>query len=191
MGLFNYFNKKSNGVEARDFSTTAAKPDIPEDIFAEKENMVEKKREEKNPLPLNENENGISVLFQFLERNHQAQGYEDALVNPDSTHLDQNINALKNELERIIRKVKTFYEDFIMEIDFHIKSRSRSGMVDTVDELNMKKEIAQSHMKKVLEIENDSIKNQGDSQGIVMSYTKGFRNGLAAISHHAIMNKKL
>src|SRR5437868_307810 len=82
-------------------------------------------------------------------------------------------------------------EDLLIEIDFHIASRSRSGLIDTVEELNMKKEIAESHVKKVIEIENDAKNNRGDSQGIIMSYTRGFKNGLAAISHHSILNRKL
>ena len=55
----------------------------------------------------------------------------------------------------------------------------------------MKKEIAESHVKKVIEIDDDAKNNRGDSQGIIMSYTRGFKNGLAAISHHSILNRKL
>jgi hypothetical protein len=105
--------------------------------------------------------------------------------------MEQRIQAIKNEFERTIRKVKTYYEDFIKEIDFHIISRSRNGMIDTVEELAMKKEIAESHIRKVLEIEEDGKNNRGDSQGIIMSYTRGFKNGLAAISHHSILKRKL
>lgn len=86
--------------------------------------------------------------------------------------------------------MKTFYEDFIKEVNYHIDSRARNGMVDTVEELQMKKEIAESHILKIIQIENDSKNNAGDSQGIMISYTKGFKNGLAAISHYAILQKK-
>ena len=134
-------------------------------------------------------EHGINLLFQFLEKNYEKKGYDDALMNPDNTHLEQNIAALKNELERTIRKVKTFYEDFVREINFHISSRTRSGMVDTVEELNAKKETAESHIRQVLEIEQEANESKGVAQGIVLSYTRGFRNGLAAISHHSIMNR--
>lgn len=191
MGLFNLFNRKNgnaNGVDVLNASTAQPLPEIPENVFVEKGNQPEQKPEERNTTPVSDK--GINTLFQFLERNHEGKGYDDALINPDSSHLEQNIQALKNELERTIRKVKTFYEDFIREIDFHIASRSRSGMVDTVEELTMKKEIAESHIKKVLEIENDARNNRGDSQGIIMSYTRGFKNGLAAISHHSILNRK-
>lgn len=181
MGLFNFLNKRNNGSNGQDPSTAQNLP-------IEKENANENKSVENNGVSLNSN--GINVLYQFLERNHEGQGYDDALVNPDSSHMDQNLEALRNELERTIRKVKTFYEDFIMEIDFHIGSRIRSGMVDTVEEMTMKKSIAENHIKKVLEIEDDAHNNRGDSQGIILSYTKGFKNGLAAISHHSILNRK-
>jgi len=132
---------------------------------------------------------GGDAWFQFLEKNYEKKGYDDALINPDNTHLEQNIAALKNELQRTIRKVKTFYEDFIREINFHITSRTRSGMVDTVEELNAKKETAESHIRQVLEIEQEANESRGVAEGIVLSYTRGFRNGLAAISHHSIMNR--
>jgi len=55
--------------------------------------------------------------------------------------------------------------------------------------LNAKKETAESHIRQVLEIEQEANENRGVAQGIVLSYTRGFRNGLAAISHHSIMNR--
>ena len=169
--------------------STAATIDIPEDVFIEPEITHETKKTE--PVESSLIKNTINELFDFLERNHESKGYDDALINPDSSHLEQNIRTLENELSRVIRRVKTYYQDFIREIDFHISTRSRSGMVDTVEELLMKKTIAEDHIKKVMEIEEDAKKKEGDSQGIIMSYTRGFKNGLAAISHHTILKRKL
>ena len=135
-------------------------------------------------------DNNIGLLYAFLDRNHEAKGYDDALLNPDASHLSQNLDALKNELVRTLNKVKTFYEDFIQETDYHIISRGRSGMVDIVEELEMKKNIAAGHMVKVKEIEANTEKEAGDCKGILLSYTRGFKNGLAAISHHNILTRK-
>ena len=162
-------------------------PEIPEQLFIEKSNAAPDNNSSVKETPANEN--GIHLLFQFLEKNHEAKGYDDALVNPDTVHLEQNIEALKNDFERTIKKIKIFYQDFIREIDFHINSRSRSGMVDTVEELAVKKETAGSHIAQILEIENAAKENKGVAQGVIISYTRGFRNGLAAISHHSIMKK--
>lgn len=160
--------------------------DIPEHVFIENEQEVMPKNDSAASL---KPENNIELLFDFLDKNHETKGYEDALMNPDVSHLEQNVQALKNQLERTIRRVKTFYEDFIKEIDFHIDSRSRSGMVDVVDELKMKKSIAESHVQKVLDIEDEAKHNTGDSQGMIISYTRGFMNGLSAISHHTILKR--
>ncbi|MFT3822851.1 MAG: hypothetical protein QM731_02980 [Chitinophagaceae bacterium] len=188
MGLFSIFNRNNNHSNGADPNRTVTElPEIPEKVFIEKDKPETTNTEEKTTPP---ESGGINVLFQFLEKNYEAKGYEDALMNPDTTHLEQNVNAIKNDLERIMRKVKTFYEDFIREISHHITSRSRSGMIDMVEELTIKKETAESHIKQVMEIEEQAKNNQGIGQGIIISYTKGFKNGLAAISHHNILRKQ-
>ena len=190
MGLFNFFNRKSqpsNNENLLDSSTAQAMPEIPEDLFIEKEKVQSEPTSGSNGIA--SADNGINVLFAFLDKNYEAKGYDDSLVNPDNTHLEQNIEALKNDLERTIRRVKTFYQDFIRTINFHIASRGRSGMVDTVEELTVKKETAENHITQVLEIEDQAKNNKGVGQGIIISYTRGFRNGLAAISHHSILRK--
>jgi hypothetical protein len=180
MGLFDFFRRKNglSGTESA-FNSISDK-DIPESVFIEKE----------KPTPAEiKLEFGINYLFEFLDQNYERKGYDDALVNPDSSHMDQNVAALKNDLERTIRKVKTFYEAFIREIECHISSRGRSGMVDTVEELTAKKETAEEHVKQVSEIEQQAQNDQGIGVGIIISYKRGFRNGLAAISHHAMLKK--
>ncbi|RYE50889.1 MAG: hypothetical protein EOP48_19070 [Sphingobacteriales bacterium] len=114
MGLFSFFNRK-NGYDVSSKTTPVTLPDIPENLFIEKEksdNTSSKGNESSIP------ENGIYSLFRFIEQNYESKGYDDALVNPDSTHLEQHTAALKNDLERNIRKVKTYYEDFIKKTEF-------------------------------------------------------------------------
>jgi len=187
----NFFNRKRtpphlNGSTAGEQTVTSYdSPEIPEDIFTASPEKDAKATPVKEPEGLDD----INRLFRFLDSNLESQGYDDAMINPDTTNLQENVAAIKNELQRIIRKVKTFYESFIREINFHIESRGRSGMVDTVEELKMKKQIAEDHIKKVIEIEADARNNEGDGQGLILSYTRGFKNGLAAISHHNIIKK--
>jgi hypothetical protein len=187
MGLFNFLHRNNgvNGQEPPAGNTQETLMPIP-DRFIENETVVPHTEEVEEA----QIDNNINLLFNFMDRNHEAKGYDDALINSDSSHLAQNLEALKNELERTINKVKTFYEDFIKEIDYHIASRSRSGMVDIVEELEMKKNIALSHMQKISEIELSTNNNTGDCKGILISYTRGFKNGLAAISHYTILKKR-
>lgn len=186
MRLFDIFNRQHENGHTHTLEIENAIPDIPETTFIEKGVPEKEPPHEKAVTTFN---GGIHLLYDFLDKNYESKGYNDALINPDATHLDQNVIALKNDLERSIRKVKTFYEDFIRQINFHITSRSRSGMIDTVEELTVKKDIAESHIKQVKEIEEEAKRNEGVGHGIIISYTRGFRNGLAAISSHIILNK--
>lgn len=195
MGIFKFFtNEKQhqpNGFDAQqtNIATENETSVIPENIFVERGDSIGDVGAVKpviDPVVIN----NIDMLYKFLDRNLESKGYDDALMNPDSYHLEQNLDAHRKELIRTIKKVKTFYEDFIREINYHIESRSRSGMIDTVEELKMKKETAISHIEKVISMEEDADENKGDSQGILVSYTKGFKNGLAAISHHTIISRK-
>jgi len=192
MGLFSFFNRKQ--AQPQDFQSSSSidrtnRDGPPEEVFIEKDKADNYSSDDQPDGK--KFGNGIELLFEFLEKNFEAKGYDDALINPDNTHMQQNLEALKNEMKRVIRKVKTFYEDFIRETDFHISSRSRSGMIDIVEELSMKKATAESHMIQVEEIEKDAVNNEGLGQGIIVSYTRGFQNGLAAISHHSILRKNI
>jgi hypothetical protein len=178
MSLIDFFNRRRYEEKPH----TQPLPEIDENVF------IEPKQAE--PAVVAAADNNIMLLYIFLDRNHEAKGYDDALLNPDTSHLKQNLEALKNELVRTIGKVRIFYEDFIRETDFHILSRSRSGMVDIVEELEMKKKIALDHMKRVTEIEVNTEKEEGDCKGILLSYARGFKNGLSAISHHHILSRR-
>ncbi|MGZ3813589.1 MAG: hypothetical protein ACXVJN_17700 [Mucilaginibacter sp.] len=199
--MFNFFKRTNNNGQPLNGETVSTQrppvsssfPDIDEQVFIEPVNKATSSSNRftnsEPPSPAVTDHN-IDLLYAFLDRNYEGKGYDDALLNPDSSHLSQNLDVIKNDLIRTINKVKIFYEDFIQETDYHIVSRSRSGMVDTVEELEMKKKIALRHMDRIKEIEKNTIQNEGDCQGILMSYTRGFKNGLAAISHHHILTRR-
>ncbi len=133
-------------------------------------------------------QDNIHLLYAFLSKDFQQQGYNDALLQPDTSYKTERAKEFSGELNIAIRKVKTFYEDAIRELDFLILSRNRMGMVDVVDELKMRKEKAMDHHKKTLEIEQEVIE-QGETYRLVVSYNRGFQNGMAAIAIHEA-NKK-
>ncbi len=137
--MFSFLKRAdNNGASTQPFNghspnPAPALPEVEERVFVEAGAP-----QEQAPIPA-QVEHHIGVLYAFMDKNHEVKGYDDALVNPDVSNLNQNLEALKSELVRTLNKVKTFYEDFIQETEFHIISRSRSGMVDMVEELEMKK----------------------------------------------------
>jgi len=97
---------------------------------------------------------------------------------------------INNELALLISKIKTYYTGYMRTIDFHIETRQRSGMIETVDELIAHKETVAGEMKIVSSIEDDSRQRTGLSQNPILSYKKGFRNGFAAITYNTVLSRK-
>ena len=159
---------------------------IPEDIF------IEKNTPNAQPETVEENESpqdNIHMLYGFLSKDYQQLGYDDALVHPDTSYKDEKIREIQGDLDIVIRKSKTFYEDAIRELEFLIASRNRLGMVDVVDELKMRREKAEDHYKKVLELQKEASE-QGASHRLIISYHRGFLNGMAAIAIHESNKRK-
>lgn len=168
------FGNKSYRVDA-----DLDRPEVPEDVF------IEKAAAENNGVEVNKeiSQDNIRLVYEFLSKDYQQQGYDDALIHPDTSYKVEKIREIQGDLDIVIRKSKTFYEDAIKELNFLISSRNRMGMVDVVDELKMRKEKAEDHYKKVLEIQQEAIE-QGESHRLIISYNRGFQNGMATIAIH-------
>ena len=134
---------------------------------------------------------GIDHIYAFLQYDYEARGYSDALTSPDDSYRNDNINLLKQDLFILIDKSLTYYEGMLKEVDFHISSRTRAGLIDLVEELKTRKELVSDHLGKIRAIKEESLNNSGAVQRITLSYQRGFMRGLSAITHTNVLNKKL
>lgn len=171
-------------------------PEIPEDLFVEynppsgpnliktRNNINTRKME---PIAKSVNEYDLQYLYVFLEKDYQQEGYNDALSNPDMSSMEEKVKLIRMQLDITIAKVKTAYSGVLRNINFHIESRSRNGMVDIVDELISKRTTIEEEISKVLEVEQGAKSESGISETVIMSYKLGFKNGYAAISHSQLI----
>ncbi len=134
---------------------------------------------------------GIEAIYQFLQADYENRGYNDALVSPDESYRNDNIKLLIRDLEILIQQVTTYYEDMLNDLDFHITSRSRAGLIDLVEELRIRKQKAAEHLEKVKGMSDDLAAQSNVSERIVLSYQRGFMRGLAAITQSDFLNKPL
>jgi hypothetical protein len=184
MGLFNLFKNNGNGSSMNE---TVEANSIPKELFIE----------EKDPQNLissnttNGSTRGIEAIYSFLQADYETKGYNDALTNPDDSYKADNILLIRQDLEILILQVKTYYEDNINKLEFHINSRSRAGLVDLVEELKITKDTVQEHLKKVDTLNEDLEQNTGITQRIALSYQRGFSHGLSALTQSQILNKSI
>ncbi|MDF1573300.1 MAG: hypothetical protein P1P82_16955 [Bacteroidales bacterium] len=130
----------------------------------------------------------LESIYNFLQDDYESKGYDDALANPDDSYKTDNIMMYKKDLEILIQKVTTKYDDLLREMDFHISSRQRAGLIDIVEELKSKSQTVSEHRNKVEEIENDAKNDRGMCQRMILSYQRGFNRGLAAITQSKFLN---
>jgi hypothetical protein len=176
MGLFSRFKKNNSQAELPAVN-------LPNEL----------KLDETNPdnSNLNNHAVGIESIYAFLQADYESKGYEDALTNPDESYKADNIKLFEYDLHILIQKVNTYYEDLHKELDFHIGSRSRAGLIDLVEELKIRKEMIDEHVKKVAQIQSEINSGTGMSQRIILSYQRGFMKGMSAITQSKILNKNL
>lgn len=180
MGLFSLFNKKPPEILPSPEST---KSELPDEI--------------KNPQEKNENLSpdnhftGIEAIYEFLQGDYESKGYSDALTNPDDSYKKDNVRLIKLDLQILIQKVTTYYEDLATELDLHIATRGRAGLVDLVQELENRKLMVVEHKAKVDQIRSEIENENAMSYRIILSYQRGFMRGLSALSQTRVLNKKI
>ncbi|GCC50112.1 hypothetical protein SanaruYs_03270 [Chryseotalea sanaruensis] len=202
MGLFSLFRRKpeesdersdtiSNSIveekvvgEYKQPDSEQVLPEIREEVFIEYEKP---RKSTMNNSETGSEVNNLQTLYKFLEKSYEKEGYEDALVNPDTSYLKQNILKIQNELSLNIAKVKTYYSSHLRQINFHIETRKRNGMIEIVEELVTHRETIEEEINTVAIIESDAKNNEGLCSNLFLSYTRGFNNGFAAITYNKIL----
>jgi hypothetical protein len=134
---------------------------------------------------------GLDAIYAFLQADFESKGYNDALTNPEESYKADNLKLLNHDLLILIDRSANYYESFLKELDFHIGSRSRAGLVDLVEELKIRKDIILEHQTKIQQIKAEAVNGNGPSERISLSYQRGFMRGLAAISQSKMFKRNL
>jgi hypothetical protein len=133
----------------------------------------------------------IDAIYEFLQYDYESRGYNDALTNPDESYKSDNIKLFAHDLQILIDRSSIYYEELLKEVDFHINSRSRAGLIDLVEELKIKRELVLDHMTKVKALKEEALNGSGSTGRIALSYQRGFMRGLSAISQSKLFKRNL
>lgn len=134
---------------------------------------------------------GLDAVYEFLQFDYESRGYNDALTNPDESYKADNIRLFHHDLIILLDRSMVYYDGLLKDIDFHISSRSRAGLIDLVEELKIRKELVLDHIAKLKVIREEAVSGSGPTQRIALSYQRGFMRGLSAISQSKLFNRNL
>ncbi len=184
MGLFSFLKKEQrNNKEQANQLALQSLPTRTEEKFLEEQVESDRYLHQEKVV-------GLETIYKFLQADFESKGYSDALINPDESYKADNLLLIKYDLQIIIHQVNTYHEDLLRELDFHILSRSRAGLIDLVEELKNRKEMVKEHVSKVANIKNELDSEFGMAQRILLSYQRGFMKGLSAITQSNVLNKQ-
>jgi hypothetical protein len=181
MGLFSFL-----GLRKKASAELDGDPEIPKEKFVDESDPTNDSLD-----VMDANKVGLELIYDFLQYDYEGRGYGDALTNPDDSYRRDNIKLIRLDLEILIDKVYSYYKDHEKELDFHIRSRERAGLVDVVELIKSRKETLLDHMAKVESIRQDMINEQGVMSRLHLSYSRGFMRGLSAITRSEILKKPI
>jgi len=173
MGILDFFRKKDITVE-----------NVPEvmdkNLFLEEIPNDNEARVSSYIMP--QKSSLIEEIFEFLSYDYESRGYGDALIQPDSHYMSDNIELLKNDYQLKIDLARHKFKEYLTELDFHILTREALGLNEVVEQLKAKRTIVNEHLS-FIEIEHQALKtNTGKVERIRLSYIKGFKRGVTALS---------
>jgi hypothetical protein len=184
MKLFRLFSKKNGEVPEK---TSGDPTGIPADLY-KYGNEPGVKNSEFFP---GDGSIGLDAIYAFFQDDYEARGYNDALTNPDESYKNDNIKLFNHDLLILIDRSANYYDNFLKELDFHISSRTRAGLIDLVEELKIRKDIIQDLIGKIKVIKEEALKGSGSMQRIALSYQRGFMRGLSAISQSKMFKRSV
>ena len=188
MKLFSLFNSKKVANSDLDPVNFDNGQDVNEE---EQIPMEETKDEEKKNLITITWGTGmpIDVIFNFIHKNLEEEGFQDALVNSDITYRDTKIKIIRYNLEMLFTRITLRYKSDIRMVDSKMDNAQEAFALGAVAKLDSLKHTYEEHLA---EIENmKELLDADDPQMTTMieSYRRGFMKGVTAATLNFIENK--
>ena len=188
MVLFNWFGVKPNG----NTEVTTKEEVSTEEISTPSEVSAEKVKDtHENHLITITWGTGmpIDIIFNFIHKNYEEEGFQDALVNCDITYRDAKEKIIRNNLEMLFKRIILRYKNDIREIDVNIKNANQAYALAAAGRLQARKETFEEHLLEINEMQSLLEKNDPKMLTMIESYRRGFQKGMAAVAINFIDNK--
>lgn len=124
----------------------------------------------------------IDVVYGYLRKNYEEQGFNDAMVKSDLTFRDMNMKIIMNRILIVFREINLRYDVMIHDLTTKIQACSAAGLLSTVNELENSITVANTHKEELKKLELDFRNNANEASIALQSYECGFLRGIATIS---------
>ena len=187
MRIFNLFGTKPT-------ENAEMIPELSENIQGESNEETaspeEEKKDEKHLITITWGTGlPIDVIFNFIHKNFEEEGFQDALVNSDITYRDTKEKIIRNNLEMLFKRIILRYKNDIREIDVNIDNARKAYALAAAGKLQARRETFEEHLEEIKEMQQLLDADDPKMTTMIESYRRGFQKGITAVSINFIENK--
>lgn len=191
MSIFNLFGRKDHQTDVSGNVLEIASPNAAtneEPVLPASEPTIENEKKEKK-----ENGDGskyititwgtgqpIDVIFSFIHKNREEEGYQDALVNSDLSYMKAKEEIIRNELKMLFKRISIRYKDNILVLDVQKAKAEAAFISSSVAILQARREIYVEHLAEIEEMEKMLDADDPKMTTMIETYRRGFNKGIAA-----------
>lgn len=130
----------------------------------------------------------IDIIFNYIHKNFEEEGFQDALVNSDITYRNTKEKIIRNDLEMLFKRIILQYKNDIREISVNIDNAQKAYALAAAGRLQARRETFEEHLAEINKMQQ--LLDADDPQMITMieSYRRGFQKGISAVSINFIEN---
>lgn len=187
MALFRLFGIKSN-------ENVEIIPEPTENVHGERnEHSVspeEEKKEEKHLITITWGTGmPIDVIFNFIHKNFEEEGFKDALVNCDITYRDAKERIIRNDLEMLFKRIILKYKSDMRAVNVRIENAHKALALAAAADMEALRATYEEHLTEIQEMQSQLEDNDPKMMTMIESYRRGFLKGIAANTVNFIHNK--
>lgn len=131
----------------------------------------------------------IDVIFHYIHKNFEEEGYQDAIINSDIAYRDTKEKIIRNDLEMLFKRIILRYKSDIRTIEFKIDNARKAYALAAAAQLDTLRKACEEHLAEIEEMQE--LLNDDDPKMTTMieSYRRGFLKGITAATLNFIENK--
>ena len=130
----------------------------------------------------------IDVIFNFIHKNFEEDGFQDALVNQDVTYRDAKEKIIRYDLEMLFKRIILRYKNDIRTVNVRIDNAQKALAFAAAADLEAIRETYDEHLAEIRVMQSLLEANDPKMTTMIESYRRGFLKGIAATTVNFINN---
>ena len=130
----------------------------------------------------------IDVIYNFIHKDFEDDGYRDALVNQDIAYRDTRISIIRNDLEMLFNRITLCYKKNIRETQVRMDNSRKAFALSAAANLEAHLATYEEHLAEIGEMKQLFEDNDSKMLTMVESYKRGFMKGINVATMDFINN---